>query len=108
MDNIVLAGIFGPVVKKKCLLFNVFWHAELQICFGVEDIMLSSDQQVWSNNVNLPNNVENGNLTVSMLLLPKAVSLDFEVVIIFAKPHFIGLPTDLHIDCKLTSTESCY
>lgn len=41
-----------------------------------------------------------------MLLLPKA--LDFEVVITFAKPHFIGLPTDLHIDCKLTSTESCY
>lgn len=70
-------------------------------------IMLSSVQQAGSNNVNFPNNVQNRNLTVNMLLLPKAVSLDFEVVITFAKPHFIGLPTDLHIDCKLTSTESC-
>lgn len=68
--------------------------------------MLSSVQQVGSNNVNFLNNVQNENLTVNMLLLPKA--LDFEVVITFAKPHFIGLPTDLHIDCKLTSTESCY
>lgn len=78
------------------------------VLIGREGIMLSSVQQVGSNNINFPNNVQNGNLTVNMLLLPKAVSLDFEVVITFEKPHFIGLPTYLHIDCKLTSTESCY
>lgn len=73
----------------------------------MEDKTLSSVQQVGSNDVNFPNNVQSGNLTVNMLLLPQAVSLDFEVAITFAKPHFIGLPTDPHIDCKLTSTESC-
>lgn len=88
------------------LLLAVFWNGELQIYFGVKDNLLSSVQQVKSNN-NFPNNVQSGNLTVNMLLLPQAVSLDFEVVITFAKPHFIGLPTDLHIDCKLTSRESC-
>lgn len=43
-----------------------------------------------------------------MLLVPQAVPLELEVVIAFAKPHFIGLPIDLCINCKLTSTESCY
>lgn len=54
--------------------------------------MLSSVQQVGSNHVNFPNNIQHGNLAVNMLLLPKAVSLDFKVVITSAKPLFIGLP----------------
>lgn len=102
MDNTglaYLAVIPGTLAKTH--------SCELQIYFGVKDNLFSSVQQVGSNNISFPNNVQSGNLTVNMLLLPRAVSLDFEVVITFAKPHFIGLPTDLHIDCKLTSTESC-
>lgn len=103
----VLAGIFGTVAKKtQTLLFTLFQNVELQAYFAGEGVMPSSVQQVGSKK-NFPTNVQNGNLTVNTLLLPKAVSLDFEVVITYAKPHFIHLPTDLHTDCKLTSTESC-
>lgn len=69
--------------------------------------MLSSVQQVGNNSINLPSNVRSGN-SVNMFLLSTAVSLYFEVVITFAKPHFIGLPTNFRVDCKLTSKESCY
>jgi len=106
VDNIVLAGIFGTVAKKTSPIYRLLkcWTPDLFWWGGHYTFLV---QQIGSN-VSFPNNVQNGNLTANTLLLPKAVFLDFEVVITCAKLHFVGLPTDLRIDCKLTRAESCY